>query len=377
MGVQAVHAARTGSGLPRSRKSEPVSPTGAAGGEPAAASWGLEGEAEKVVYSRSQVSFAGTKALGDALKLFTAKSTEFMSSDSELWNFLCSLKHEFSRSSSAVRTSTDTPPAAPWSPTRRALGATPPRAGKRRSRPPSPSAGPGRGAAAPSGGGGGAPQEERGQAAARGRRPPPRRRRRRRRRSRRASRRTASRAVRRRQPPGSRSAAGRWRRSGRRPPPASPRSPPSVCGAACGASGAWRRCGGGRSGSSAWTCPPWCGCAASPWRRPESAGTPLPPPHLGRGADKGTGISHLFTLLLSGSCSAAALYGPLGRRRTPRHTGGGLPGPGLALGWGRLAGFTRWDQVPLPLFSLPLGYLTGPEVHPRSYFPKELTFMLV
>uniref|UniRef100_A0A8D2QBF6 CC71L protein n=1 Tax=Zonotrichia albicollis TaxID=44394 RepID=A0A8D2QBF6_ZONAL len=67
-----------------------------AGGEPAAAAWGLEGEAEKVVYSRSQVSFAGTKALGDALRLFMPKSTEFMSSDSELWNFLCSLKHEFS-----------------------------------------------------------------------------------------------------------------------------------------------------------------------------------------------------------------------------------------------------------------------------------------
>ncbi|NWH75694.1 CC71L protein, partial [Piaya cayana] len=57
---------------------------------------GAAGEAEKVVYSRSQVSFAGTKALGDALKLFMPKSTEFMSSDSELWNFLCSLKHQFS-----------------------------------------------------------------------------------------------------------------------------------------------------------------------------------------------------------------------------------------------------------------------------------------
>ncbi|NXQ85047.1 CC71L protein, partial [Nyctibius grandis] len=66
------------------------------GGGAASAAWGLEGEAEKVVYSRSQVSFAGTKALGDALKLFMPKSTEFMSSDSELWNFLCSLKHEFS-----------------------------------------------------------------------------------------------------------------------------------------------------------------------------------------------------------------------------------------------------------------------------------------
>uniref|UniRef100_A0A674I9W9 Coiled-coil domain containing 71 like n=1 Tax=Terrapene triunguis TaxID=2587831 RepID=A0A674I9W9_9SAUR len=61
-----------------------------------AAAWGEEGEAEKVVYSRSQVSFAGTKALGDAFKLFMPRSTEFMSSDSELWNFLCSLKHQFS-----------------------------------------------------------------------------------------------------------------------------------------------------------------------------------------------------------------------------------------------------------------------------------------
>uniref|UniRef100_A0A8V5FUT9 Uncharacterized protein n=1 Tax=Melopsittacus undulatus TaxID=13146 RepID=A0A8V5FUT9_MELUD len=67
-----------------------------ADGGAAPAAWGLEGGAEKVVYSRSQVSFAGTKALGDALKLFMPKSTEFMSSDSELWNFLCSLKHEFS-----------------------------------------------------------------------------------------------------------------------------------------------------------------------------------------------------------------------------------------------------------------------------------------
>ncbi|XP_069657934.1 coiled-coil domain-containing protein 71L [Haliaeetus albicilla] len=73
-----------------------VAAAGAAGDGAAPAAWGLEGEAEKVVYSRSQVSFAGTKALGDALKLFMPKSTEFMSSDSELWNFLCSLKHEFS-----------------------------------------------------------------------------------------------------------------------------------------------------------------------------------------------------------------------------------------------------------------------------------------
>ncbi|XP_067420565.1 coiled-coil domain-containing protein 71L [Emydura macquarii macquarii] len=68
---------------------------GAAAGLGAAA-WGGEGEAEKVVYSRSQVSSAGTKALGDAFKLFMPRSTEFMSSDSELWNFLCSLKHQFS-----------------------------------------------------------------------------------------------------------------------------------------------------------------------------------------------------------------------------------------------------------------------------------------
>ncbi|XP_019399511.1 PREDICTED: coiled-coil domain-containing protein 71L [Crocodylus porosus] len=65
-------------------------------GEAAAAAPGVSGAAEKVVYSRSQVSFAGIKALGDAIKLFMPKSTEFMRSDSELWDFLCSLKHEFS-----------------------------------------------------------------------------------------------------------------------------------------------------------------------------------------------------------------------------------------------------------------------------------------
>lgn len=52
---------------------------------------------EKVVYSRSQLSLAdSTKALGDAFKLFMPRSTEFMSSDAELWSFLCSLKHQFS-----------------------------------------------------------------------------------------------------------------------------------------------------------------------------------------------------------------------------------------------------------------------------------------
>lgn len=50
-----------------------------------------------MVYSRSQLSLADTtKALGDAFKLFMPRSTEFMSSDAELWSFLCSLKHQFS-----------------------------------------------------------------------------------------------------------------------------------------------------------------------------------------------------------------------------------------------------------------------------------------
>ncbi|XP_051000757.1 coiled-coil domain-containing protein 71L [Acomys russatus] len=58
---------------------------------------GLEALEEKVVYSRSQLSLAGsTEALGDAFKLFMPSSTEFMSSEAELWSFLCSLKHQFS-----------------------------------------------------------------------------------------------------------------------------------------------------------------------------------------------------------------------------------------------------------------------------------------
>ncbi|XP_024414314.3 coiled-coil domain-containing protein 71L [Desmodus rotundus] len=58
---------------------------------------GLEALEDKVVYSRSQLSLADTtKALGDAFKLFMPRSTEFMSSDAELWSFLCSLKHQFS-----------------------------------------------------------------------------------------------------------------------------------------------------------------------------------------------------------------------------------------------------------------------------------------
>ncbi|KAE8616278.1 hypothetical protein XENTR_v10008763 [Xenopus tropicalis] len=54
-------------------------------------------EEEKVVYSRSQLLlFAGTKPLEDALEMFVPESKQFMSSDTELWNFLCSLKRDFS-----------------------------------------------------------------------------------------------------------------------------------------------------------------------------------------------------------------------------------------------------------------------------------------
>ncbi|KAM5170036.1 coiled-coil domain-containing protein 71L [Mantella aurantiaca] len=54
------------------------------------------GSAEKVVYSRSQLVFAGMKPLEDALEIFVPESKRFMSSDTELWNFLCSLKRDFS-----------------------------------------------------------------------------------------------------------------------------------------------------------------------------------------------------------------------------------------------------------------------------------------
>lgn len=67
------------------------------GGYGAEGGAGLEALEEKVVYSRSQLSLAGsTEALGDAFKLFMPSSTEFMSSEAELWSFLCSLKHQFS-----------------------------------------------------------------------------------------------------------------------------------------------------------------------------------------------------------------------------------------------------------------------------------------
>ncbi|XP_032077087.1 coiled-coil domain-containing protein 71L [Thamnophis elegans] len=61
---------------------------------------------EQVVHSRSQALFrggsssssssGGSPVLGDALKLLVPRSTAFMSSEAELWDFLCSLRHEFS-----------------------------------------------------------------------------------------------------------------------------------------------------------------------------------------------------------------------------------------------------------------------------------------
>lgn len=83
----------------RRRRRPPAAPATAArgGGFRAGGGAGLEAREEKVVYSRSQLSLAdSTKALGDAFKLFMPRSTEFMSSDAELWSFLCSLKHQFS-----------------------------------------------------------------------------------------------------------------------------------------------------------------------------------------------------------------------------------------------------------------------------------------
>lgn len=82
----------------RRRPRPPAAPASAAwgGGFRAGDGAGLEAQ-EKVVYSRSQLSLAdSTKTLGDAFKLFMPRSTEFMSSDAELWSFLCSLKHQFS-----------------------------------------------------------------------------------------------------------------------------------------------------------------------------------------------------------------------------------------------------------------------------------------
>ncbi|XP_062928213.1 coiled-coil domain-containing protein 71L-like [Mobula hypostoma] len=49
---------------------------------------------ERVVYSRSQMVFAGTKALEDALKIFMPKCNDFHNSELELWDFLCSMREE-------------------------------------------------------------------------------------------------------------------------------------------------------------------------------------------------------------------------------------------------------------------------------------------
>uniref|UniRef100_A0A2I3G430 Coiled-coil domain containing 71 like n=1 Tax=Nomascus leucogenys TaxID=61853 RepID=A0A2I3G430_NOMLE len=91
---------------------------------------GLEAREEKVVYSRSQLSLAdSTKALGDAFKLFMPRSTEFMSSDAELWSFLCSLKHQFSphilRSKDVYGYSSSRGPGAPAGSREEAPAATP------------------------------------------------------------------------------------------------------------------------------------------------------------------------------------------------------------------------------------------------------------
>ncbi|KAM8973727.1 coiled-coil domain-containing protein 71L [Pelodytes ibericus] len=53
-------------------------------------------EGDKVVYSRSQLHFSATKPLEDAFEMFVPESKQFMNSDTELWNFLCSLKRDFS-----------------------------------------------------------------------------------------------------------------------------------------------------------------------------------------------------------------------------------------------------------------------------------------
>ncbi|XP_069766065.1 coiled-coil domain-containing protein 71L-like [Narcine bancroftii] len=49
---------------------------------------------ERVVYSRSQMVFAGTKALEDALRIFLPKCSDFHNSELELWDFLCSMREE-------------------------------------------------------------------------------------------------------------------------------------------------------------------------------------------------------------------------------------------------------------------------------------------
>ncbi|XP_070610782.1 LOW QUALITY PROTEIN: coiled-coil domain-containing protein 71L [Erythrolamprus reginae] len=58
---------------------------------------GAPGPSEKVVHSRSQALLAAAPpALGDALKALVPRSTAFLHSEAELWDFLCSLRHELS-----------------------------------------------------------------------------------------------------------------------------------------------------------------------------------------------------------------------------------------------------------------------------------------
>uniref|UniRef100_A0A8C3BCG6 Coiled-coil domain-containing protein 71L n=1 Tax=Cairina moschata TaxID=8855 RepID=A0A8C3BCG6_CAIMO len=241
--------------------------------------------------AREEVSFAGTKALSDALKLFMPKSTEFMSSDSELWNFLCSLKHEFSpvilRSkdvygyASCRAVVPDPPPPSAERPRRRPGKRRLPAAAKRR-------------------------------AVAAGGSAKRRRRRRRRRRGR------------------------GWQRQAAAVPGEKEEEEEDSERGAPAEGPAWEPFGG-RSLEEIWqaatprlTSFPTIRVRGSVWTR------------LCPAADKETDISHLFTLLSSGSCPSAALYGSLGLgtgRRDPHHdplspspppgTGGSLQGSGL------------------------------------------------
>ncbi|XP_026532975.1 coiled-coil domain-containing protein 71L [Notechis scutatus] len=90
-GTRGAPAAEAGGGGGKAAELAPISSATAASASCPAG--------EKVVHSRSQVLFcssSGTQALGDALKLLVPRSTAFMSSEAELWDFLCSLRHEFS-----------------------------------------------------------------------------------------------------------------------------------------------------------------------------------------------------------------------------------------------------------------------------------------
>ncbi|XP_058570901.1 LOW QUALITY PROTEIN: coiled-coil domain-containing protein 71L-like [Neofelis nebulosa] len=76
-----------------------LAPAFGGGASSAAGGAALEPPEERVVYMRWQVQLSpahSTKALIDAFKLFLPHSTEFRSSDAELWSYLCRLKHQFS-----------------------------------------------------------------------------------------------------------------------------------------------------------------------------------------------------------------------------------------------------------------------------------------